>query len=265
MVMSTSTKRRLTSPSAGGAPASVVWHDIECGAYRADLPFWHELAGSRDDAGSGPILEVGAGTGRVALELARAGHHVIALERDAELLRALSRRGRGLEIEPVRADARTFELPSRDLTLCIAPMQAVQVLGGSSERVAFLRRARAHLRPGGVLACAIVTALEPFDCSAGDRGPSAELARIGEKVYASRVTAVRVRASSILMVRERKVLRAGRGAAELASEREVIELARITPSQLEREGATAGLTPAPARAIAATEDHVGSTVVMLRA
>jgi hypothetical protein len=50
----------------------VVWHDLECGAYRADLPLWRELA-ARARFGS-PILDVGAGTGRVALDLARAGH-----------------------------------------------------------------------------------------------------------------------------------------------------------------------------------------------
>ncbi len=45
------------------ADAAVVWHDIECSAYRADLPLWRELAAEYGD----PILDVGAGTGRVAL------------------------------------------------------------------------------------------------------------------------------------------------------------------------------------------------------
>src|SRR3954447_7644142 len=47
---------------AGGAVMTatfstlVVWHDVECGRYSADLPLWHELAARE----RGPILEVGA-------------------------------------------------------------------------------------------------------------------------------------------------------------------------------------------------------------
>ena len=41
------------------------------------------------------MLDVGAGAGRVALELARAGHDVTALDLDAELLAELRRARRG--------------------------------------------------------------------------------------------------------------------------------------------------------------------------
>ena len=57
---------------------------------RADLALWEELAGGR----GGPVLELGAGAGRVALHLARAGHEVIAVERDPELA-ARARAARG--------------------------------------------------------------------------------------------------------------------------------------------------------------------------
>ena len=63
----------------------VLWHDLECGPYRADLPLWRWLAGRE----GGPVLDVGAGTGRVTLELAREGHELVALDRDAGLLREL--------------------------------------------------------------------------------------------------------------------------------------------------------------------------------
>ena len=62
--------------SAPGPPAEVVWHDLECGSYRADLPLWRDLAERHGD----PILDVGAGTGRVSLDLAQAGHRVTALD-----------------------------------------------------------------------------------------------------------------------------------------------------------------------------------------
>ncbi len=264
MVVSDSRAERPDAPGAMGTALSraVIWHELECGSYRADLKLWRELAdsppGGRSD---GPILDVGAGSGRVALDLARAGHRVCALDRDAELLHVLAERAKGLALETICADARTFELERRRFRLCIVPMQTIQLLGGSRGRLEFLRRARAHLRPGGVLACAIVTELEPFDCGAGDAGPTAETVRVEGTLYSSRATLVRVRRGSITIEREREILAPRRPAVEL----DVIQLDRLSAAQLEREGVKAGLAPAPPRLIAATEDHVGSTVVMLRA
>jgi len=55
--------------------AAVIWHDVECGGYEGDLALWRELA-----AAGGPILDLGCGTGRVALDLARRGHRVHGLD-----------------------------------------------------------------------------------------------------------------------------------------------------------------------------------------
>ena len=94
-----------------------------------------------------PILDVGAGTGRVALELARAGHRVTALDIDPELLGALRERAGGLPVETVRADARTFELERRDFALCLVPMQTIQLLGGAAGAPRSCARARATCAP----------------------------------------------------------------------------------------------------------------------
>ncbi len=254
----------------------VVWHDLECGAYRADLPLWRELA---DDAAldrpSARVLDVGAGTGRVALSLARAGHRVTALDLDGALLEALAERTAGTSVEAVCADARTFELDRDDFDLCVIPMQTVQLLGDRVERVMFLRRARAHLRAGGLLALAIVTAVEAFDCADGDVGPAPESARIDGAVYVSRPIRVAVLGERILIERERVIYRegdgaeaerrAGRSASEPQAVRDVIELKRLDARQLEQEAIGVGLLPEPARALAPTDDHVGATVVVLRA
>ena len=120
---------------------SVIWHDIECGAYGADLSVWRSLAREYRE----PVLDVGAGTGRIALELAGDGHRVVALDHDPELIAELSRRAAGLEIETVVADARSFEL-GRRFGLIIVPMQTIQLLGGTRGRARFLERARAPPR-----------------------------------------------------------------------------------------------------------------------
>ena len=60
----------------------MIWHDVECGSYAADLPLWRELAA----AAGGPVLDVGAGTGRVSVDLHRRGYDVHALDVDPALL-----------------------------------------------------------------------------------------------------------------------------------------------------------------------------------
>ena len=71
-----------------GVSLAAVWHDVECGGYTADLAAWEELA----DRVDGPVLELGCGTGRVALHLARRGGEVWAVDADPSLLDALRAR-----------------------------------------------------------------------------------------------------------------------------------------------------------------------------
>jgi SAM-dependent methyltransferase len=141
---------------------NVIWHDLECGGYAEDLPLWRELADREGD----PVLDVGAGTGRVALDLARRGHSVTALDRDRELLAELQRRAAGLPVRAVIADARDFRLEQR-FALCVVPMQTIQLLGGPAGRAGLLRCVRAQLAPGGLVAVALAEQLETYD-SAGD-------------------------------------------------------------------------------------------------
>lgn len=265
MVVSYSEDRVLAQSEVAARAPQVVWHDIECGSYTADLPLWRELAAEETDRAPGAILDVGAGTGRVTRELLNAGHHVTALDLDGDLLDALRERADGPALHTVRADARAFVLDRGDFALCIAAMQTVQLLAGTRDRLAFLRRARAHLRPGGLLACAIVTDLQAFDCAAGDAGPSPEFGRFAGRLYLSRATRVRTRMRSLVIERERRIFSGGHPPVELAAGRDAIELARLDAPRLEEEGVRAGFTPEAARWVPATEDHLGSAVVMLRA
>jgi SAM-dependent methyltransferase len=255
--------------------AHIVWHDLECGSYTADLALWRELADAYPD---GPILDVGAGTGRVALELAAAGCRVIALDRDPVLLAALAQRAgqRDLDVETVCADARNFALPRGErVALCIAPMQTVQLLGGEPGRLEFLRCARAHLRPGGLLACAVLTDIEPFAQGDGGALPWPETTISGEFHYISQATGVLVRDLRVTIERERRIVPA-RGLEGVAPsalppvvegeriEHDVIYLDCLTVAELEGEAVAVGLLPEPARHVSPTADHSGSAVVMLR-
>ena len=115
-----------------------------------------------------------AGTGRVCLELARAGRELIAVDRDDELLAALSAQARRVDVKTVHGDARELELGRPQVWplhrgRCRRSSCSATATGASS----FLERARAHMRPGGLIACAIVTDAEPYDCRADGPGPRA--------------------------------------------------------------------------------------------
>jgi SAM-dependent methyltransferase len=237
----------------------VLWHDIECGAYVADLPLWRSLAG---DVGEGPVLDLGAGTGRVSLDLAQAGHVVVAGDLEPHLLRALEARAGavGVTVRAVVSDARTIALPGETFPLILVPMQTVQLLGGAEGRAAFLARARALLEPGGTLAIALAEALDVFDLDErGDWDVLPDMREIDGVVYASCPRAVRDRGDHVRLERSRETIHVD-GTREV--EDNVILLDRLPPDVLEAEGRAAGLTPLPRRVIPPTDEHIGSTVVM---
>ena len=245
-----------------GERDEVIWHDLECGSYRVDLGLWSELAHEHNT----PLLDVGAGSGRVALHLASEGHRVTALDRSQELLRALRERAGSLAIDTVCADARSFELPTSEAPgLIIVPMQTIQLLGGPQGRQAFFSCALANMRYGALLACAIVCDFEAFDCTIGDPGPSAEQAQHGDLLYRSRATQVRLAGRAAVLKRERTVIPLGRPEPEARHEENIIELDLVSPEQLQEEASAAGLEPAGFREITATEEYTASTVVMMRA
>lgn len=227
----------------------VVWHDLECGAYEADLPLWLELAA----ATPGPVLDIGAGTGRVAIPLARAGHAVHALDSDAVLLDALRARAGALPITAVEADACTFRLePS--FGLCIVPMQTIHLL---ADRTSFLRCAHAALRPGGVLAIALLgDGAEPFEMELEPE----RTVRAGV-FYASSPTALRLRGST--MVLERRRARSDASGTRIATD--TVRLATFGPGELANEVDASGFAVLGTRVVVPTEDRAGSIVMLVRA
>jgi SAM-dependent methyltransferase len=233
--------------------APTVWHDLECGAYAADLPLWREVAAHED----GPILDVGAGTGRVARDLSAHGHEVTALDLDEGLLASLSARDAG--VETVVGDARDFELDGRRFGLILAPMQTVQLLGGREGRAAFLRRAREHLEPGGLLAAALTGEIEVFD-EAYPLPPPDVTEQHGRR-FTSQPVVQREEDGRLVIKRFREIDGPGR---EYSHEVDVIHLDVVGIDEFEAEARAEGFAAEPRRTIEPTDEHVGSVVVMLR-
>jgi SAM-dependent methyltransferase len=243
------------SPVAVG---SVGWHDVECASYGADLPLWRALAEER----GGPVLDLGAGTGRVALDLAARGVAVTALDADPELVGACNERARaaGLAVRAVPADVRSFELGAQH-PLAILPMQVAQLLGGERGRAAMLATVRRHLTSGGLLAAALA---DPFEGGPVDEvaPPLPDVLEIEGWVLSSTPVEVRVEGDRVAIDRHRQAVSP---AGELTEEVFTVHLDTLTARGLEGEAAKAGFTVLPAVRVPATRDHVGSTVVMTEA
>ncbi|HET8565217.1 MAG TPA: class I SAM-dependent methyltransferase [Solirubrobacterales bacterium] len=234
------------------ASAATIWHDVECGSYAADLPLWEELA----EHCGGPVLELGCGTGRVVLHLARRGHEVVGLDRDAELLGTLESRSDGLPAQVLHADARAFELTG-EVGLVLAPTHLLQLLPGPAERAECLRCIAATLRPGGLLAAAILEEMPPADDAPP---PLPDVREVDGWVYSSLAVEAAVGPGEVIVRRLRQTV-SPEGA--LREEPNEVRILTFAAAALESEAAAAGLTPAGRREIAPTELHVGSTAVLL--
>jgi SAM-dependent methyltransferase len=235
------------------AAHAVAWHDVENGSYDADLFLWRDLA----EAARGPILDLGAGTGRVAAHLATRGHELVALDADPEVLAVLAERAPG--VATVRADARDFEL-DRTFALAIAPMQLAQILGGSDARVAMLRSVHAHLKPDAIFAAALTDLTEVI----ADDTPSAPLPDMLERdgwVFSSQPVSLAMDDDGLVVERRRQAVSP---AGEIEESTTAIAFDYVSPGRFEAEARVAGLEPVERREIPETLDHFGSTVVICR-
>jgi SAM-dependent methyltransferase len=120
---------------------------------QADLEWYRRKA---VDSG-GPVLELGAGTGRVTIPIAEAGIHITALDSDAGMLDKLRQKTDTLpagvrnRIHVHHGDMRSFAL-NEQFALIIIPFRAFLHNITREDQLAALRGAHAHLRSGGELA-----------------------------------------------------------------------------------------------------------------
>ena len=137
-------------------------YDLEY-AHDYDVPFWIALAGRE----GGSVVEWGAGTGRIAIPLARAGSEVTAVELSENMIEV--GRKKGTPVEWVHADMRTVKLRRR-YRLALCAFNSFLCLPGVEDALAFLHNAREHLQPGGLLGIE-VSAFSPEELVDPPGGP----------------------------------------------------------------------------------------------
>ncbi len=132
------------------APCAGIYDHIPLYKTRRDLPFYVTLA--REFGGS--VLELGCGTGRVSIPIARAGVPVVGLDVSAAMLNVFRLK---LAAEPpdvagrvriVRSDMRRFRLAEK-FPLITAPFRSFQHLLTVEEQKACMRNVRSHLAEWG--------------------------------------------------------------------------------------------------------------------
>jgi SAM-dependent methyltransferase len=124
-------------------------YDAWCASVTEDIAWYVELA----ITSGGPVLEIGVGSGRVAVPTALAGMDVVGVDNAPGMLAMAAAKAEalGVAIELRRADMR--DLPDLGTyPLVTVPFRAFLHLSTDDERLAVLRSLRGALTPGGTLA-----------------------------------------------------------------------------------------------------------------
>lgn len=130
----------------------LLYDSVPLYATRQDVGFYVEEA----KAARGPVLELGSGTGRILLPIARAGSTIVGLDSSHNMLARCRQR---LAAEPaavqgrvrlVQRDIHDFDLGER-FALIIAPFRVVQHLMTPDDQLRFLAAVARHLAPQGRL------------------------------------------------------------------------------------------------------------------
>lgn len=142
----------LDRPDAATAAALARLYDLDLLDDPGDLDLYLALA----DRADGPILELAAGTGRLALPLAEAGYPVTAVDLDPAMLdRARTRRERaGLDearLRLVEADLLQLDLDDAGrYALGFIALNSLLLLGARAAQRRALAVLATHLAPGGL-------------------------------------------------------------------------------------------------------------------
>jgi len=125
----------------------LLYDHVPIYAERKDVAFYIEEA----KAARGPVLEIGCGTGRILLPIARAGCTITGIDSSPTMVaRCRSKMTGGLAVTLRQADMRSFDL-GMQFPLIIAPFRVVQHLTTIDDQLKFLATVLRHLEPQGRL------------------------------------------------------------------------------------------------------------------
>ncbi len=129
---------------------------------RKDVPFWTRIAKQT----RGRVLELGCGTGRVSLPIARAGVRLIGVDRSAQMLTRAARRAKALRapspgarrrrLPLLRADIRSLPFQAATFGAVIAPYGILQSLTSERDLKSTLDAVARVIKPGGVFGLDLV-------------------------------------------------------------------------------------------------------------
>lgn len=101
-------------------------------------------------ADGGPVLELGVGTGRLAIPLARAGLEVHGVDGSGEMLDLLSARCNGAVVDATLGDFSTVRVgPGGSYSLVVLAVNTIFALPDQDAKIRCFETAAWHLRPGG--------------------------------------------------------------------------------------------------------------------
>lgn len=138
------------------------YYDAETAQFTEDLPAYLELV----ERFGGPVLDVGCGTGRVAVYLARHGYRVVGIDISEAMLAHARERGEREGIPSslltwLKADVTSLAIQER-FGLAVFAYHGFMHLTSQSQQIAALERISAHLVGGGGLAIALPNPVEMF-------------------------------------------------------------------------------------------------------
>lgn len=138
--------------------------------YDADIAGFlgHEAAVEflSDAAGGRPVLELGIGSGRVAVPLARRGVPVTGIDASAEMLKLLHQHAAELPIDAHLADMADFQLPTR-YSVVFVVASTFLLLTSAARQASCIASAASVLSPDGLL---VIEASLPATVIAADCG-----------------------------------------------------------------------------------------------
>jgi len=125
-------------------------YDLRVADWPGEIEFYLDFLRSNPESTKG-VLEIACGTGRVTLQLAKAGFQMAGMDVSPELLQiARAKNENGANPNWIEADMRTFDL-KRKFGVVISPGHSFQFMNTPQEQVDCLNQIRHHLVPGGWL------------------------------------------------------------------------------------------------------------------